>query len=68
MSGVALANQARLSRSDLRVLILEDGRKGTNAQNDTPPEYFVLNKPVTPDLLAATVRSILDTPASMPLS
>jgi CheY-like chemotaxis protein len=72
MSGIALARQAHLFRPEMRVLlILENGEAGEMGERNGSPlstlPYFFLNKPLSPEMLTAKVRSVLDTPASMTL-
>jgi signal transduction histidine kinase len=66
MSKMALANQALLSRADLRVLILESARKSAPL-DAPPPNYSFLSRPFTPETLATKVRASLDAPASTPM-
>lgn len=75
--GLALAHQLRLAHPELRLLLLEDEVQGEEKnrsdeaeglhQATSPFTHFTLAKPINPDRLAAKVRSILDTPASMSL-
>jgi len=58
MLGTTLANQALLSRPDLRVLLSQSGEEELIA----PPLHFSLAKPILPETLTAKVRSVLDTP------
>ena len=60
MGGFDLAETIRVHRPNMKIAFMSGYTERNNRRSDIPDQAQFLQKPVTPDRLAQTIRSTLD--------